>query len=63
MSNIDTLQSKGMGYLLRQIPEPIAYLILLYLHGELTLAERQELDKWIRQSDENEKILEQAINI
>ena len=49
--------------LIRQVPERIAYLILLYMHGQLTRKERQELDLWILQSEEHREILDHAISV
>lgn len=56
-------KSKTQGYLLRQIPDRIAHLILLYMHGQLTTKERKELDAWIVQSEEHVELLEEAINV
>jgi len=43
-----------------QIPERIAYLILLYLHGKLTPFQREEIDTWLSESEEHAKLFEQA---
>lgn len=38
---------------IKDIPERIAYLILLYMHGQLSTKQHDELDAWVVQSDEN----------
>ena len=48
---------------IRSLPQRIAYLILLYIHGQLTTEERKELDNWIMESEENKNLLEEAINV
>ena len=45
---------------IRQIPERIAYLILLYFHGKLTPLERKEIDAWISESDEHIHLFNEA---
>jgi hypothetical protein len=45
-----------------QMPERIAYLILLYLHGKLTLLGRKEIDAWIAESEQHAGIFEEAVN-
>jgi hypothetical protein len=45
-----------------QIPERIAYLILLYLHGKLTLLGRKEIDAWIAESEQHASLFEEATN-
>ena len=47
---------------LKNVPERIAYLILLYLHGKLTAMDRKELDAWILEAYENEILFDDAIN-
>lgn len=38
---------------IQTIPERIAYLILLYMHDQLTPDQHDELDAWVELSDEN----------
>jgi hypothetical protein len=45
-----------------QIPERIAYLILLYLHGKLTLLGRKEIDARITESEQHASLFEEATN-
>jgi hypothetical protein len=47
---------------LNEIPERIGYLILLFLHKQLSPAQRRELDRWILQDPEHEIIFDEAIN-
>jgi hypothetical protein len=47
---------------IRQIPERIAYLILLYLHGKLTLLERTEIDAWIAESEQHANLFDESTN-
>jgi len=44
------------------IPERIAYLIFLYLHGKLTPSGRREIDFWIAQSKEHQQLFDNATN-
>lgn len=48
---------------LRQVPERIAYLSLLFMHHKLTPVEHHELDLWVQASDENIEIFEELIDI
>lgn len=45
------------------MPERIAYLILMYMHQTLSLAERDELDLWVEKSDENMELFAEATDI
>ncbi|MBO9681750.1 MAG: hypothetical protein J7502_03585 [Flavisolibacter sp.] len=42
--------------LIANIPEHIAYLILLYMHGQLTPEQHDELDAWVTESNENQEL-------
>jgi ferric-dicitrate binding protein FerR (iron transport regulator) len=48
---------------MKNIQERIAYLILLFLLGELSSQDRRELDAWILKSKENELAFAKAITI
>jgi transmembrane sensor len=45
---------------IQQIPERIAYLILLYMHGLISPAQHNELDKWVEESDDNVELFATA---
>jgi len=45
---------------IEQIPERIAYLTLLYLHGKLTAMGRREIDAWISDSDHHLELFDEA---
>lgn len=45
---------------MKNIPERIAFLVLLFLHKQLSSKERKELDAWILGSEENELLFEKA---
>jgi len=45
------------------IPERIAYLILMYLHQLITPEQHDELDEWVEQSDSNMKIFEDLTDV
>ena len=47
---------------INQIPERIAYLLLLYFHGKLTPSQREEIDAWIAASEEHAKLFEEITN-
>lgn len=48
---------------IHEVPEHIAYLILLYLHDQLTPAQREELDDWLDVSNDNLVIFEALIDV
>jgi hypothetical protein len=48
---------------IRNVPERIAYLILLHLHEKLTPVEGDELDNWVGESDQNLELFEELIDI
>ena len=48
---------------LRQVPERIAYLSLLFMHHQLNAFERHELDLWVQACDENLSLFEELIDI
>jgi hypothetical protein len=48
---------------IKDIPERIGYLCLLFLHKQLSPLERKELDKWILEDDLHEAIFEDIINL
>jgi len=43
-----------------EILEHIACLILLYIHGQLSLQQHDELDAWVEASDENVELFATA---
>lgn len=47
---------------LQAIPEHIAYLILLYMHNQLTTKQHDELDAWVEASDKNRELFAAAID-
>lgn len=47
---------------INEIPERIGFLILLFLHKQLSDIQRKELDRWILQDVEHELLFDEAIN-
>lgn len=45
---------------IKDIPKRIGYLILLYMHGQLTPKQHDELDEWVEASDENQELFVEA---
>jgi transmembrane sensor len=45
------------------VPERIAYLILLFLHGRLSRQEHNELDAWVNKSDRNMQAFEELTDV
>lgn len=48
------------------LPKPserAAYLILMFLHQKLTVAEQDELDEWVCASDENLAMFEELTDV
>jgi hypothetical protein len=47
---------------IKELPERIGYLILLFLHKQLSQMQRKELDRWILEDEQHEFIFDEAIN-
>jgi hypothetical protein len=45
------------------LPERIAYLILLYLHHALSPDQHEELDKWVEENDDNMQVFEKYSDV
>jgi hypothetical protein len=48
---------------IQQIPERIAYLILLYMHGLISPIQHNELDKWVEESGDNVELFAAATDV
>ena len=48
---------------IQDLPERIAFLILLFLHHELSGYQRIELDEWILESEEHELLFDDLISL
>jgi len=48
---------------IKEIPERIAYLILMFMHRKLSPAEHNELDEWVCESDNNLEMFEDATDV
>jgi len=46
-----------------QVPERIAYLILMYMHQLISPEQHDELDTWVEYSDENMKMFEDLTDV
>lgn len=47
---------------LQNIPERIGFLILLFLHKEISPEQHDELDRWVEESDDHMQLFELATN-
>lgn len=48
---------------IQNVPERIAYLVLLFLHQKLTSAQYNELNQWVAASSRNSEMFEELIAI
>jgi hypothetical protein len=46
----------------KDLPERIAYLILMYLLGELTPALRDELDSWVAETEDHSRLFHKIMD-
>lgn len=46
----------------KDLPERIAYLILMYLLGELTPALRDELDYWVAETEDHSRLFHKIMD-
>lgn len=48
---------------IQEVPERIAFLILMYMHEQITPEQHDELDAWVEGSDENMQLFEKLTDI
>jgi hypothetical protein len=46
----------------KDLPERIAYLILMYLLGDMTPALRDELDSWVAEAEEHSRLFHKVMD-